>query len=520
MCRYQDSREQLEERCSEVQNHNIALMNVLPDLLIKISRDGTFLYCTEDHDDLAMNLHDFMGKKITEIFPGNVGKQTMSYIQRALHYKKLQIFEYQIPVPMTSSNMQDYEARIVPCGDDEVFAIIRNITQRKKLENDLVRAKNVSDKTSKAKSEFLATMSHEIRTPMNAVIGVAELLGQTPLDKAQQKYVEMLSSAGKHLLYLVNDILDLSKIESGKFQLQREVFHLKKCVTEIVNIFEISAGEKNLRIDYEFNDNIDIWVVGDCRRVQQILANLINNAIKFTAKGCVTVGVDVNFVKERQVELQFFVKDTGIGIPQDRLTQLFDSFVQLDSSSTREYAGTGLGLAICKRLTQLMNGDISVESKLGVGSTFFFTLQTCIADEGENVGDEKEENSTDFAQLYPCKILLAEDNKVNQLILRNFFSHLGYEIDIVADGEQVIKHSEDNDYDIIFMDIHMPKIDGREATICIRESKSKNPVIIAITADAFDENKRHLLDSGMDDFLSKPITLEELKKVLKTYTPR
>lgn len=514
---YQNSQQQLEERCSQVQNHNAALMNVLPDLLIKISKDGTFLQCSDSHDDLALKMHDFIGKKVTDVLPTSVGQQTMMYISKSLYSKKLQIFEYQIPIPLNSDNIQDYEARIVPCADDEVFAIIRNITQRKKLENDLVKAKNISDKTSRAKSEFLATMSHEIRTPMNAVIGTAELLGQTSLNEVQKKYVKMLSDSGKHLLYLLNDILDLSKIESGKFELQCETFNLKKCIEETVSIFEISASEKNLCIDYEFSDDLDFCIVGDYRRIQQILSNLINNAIKFTARGRITVGVNVHFSENQAVNLEFFVKDTGIGIPKDKLGQLFESFFQLDSSTTRQYAGTGLGLAICKRLAHLMHGEIHVESEVGVGSTFFFALHTYVDKNCITAAEEKKENNNVFATQYPCKILLAEDNKVNQLILRNFFCHLGYKIDIAVDGEEVIEYNDNNDYDIIFMDIHMPKIDGREATIRIHEGKKKPPIIIAVTANAFDENKRHLLSGGMDDFLSKPITLDDLKRVLRTY---
>ena len=554
---------------------------------------------------------------------------------------------YRIRIGMINKQKAHLE-RLVKARTEELSESTSN---ERKAREEAEKARLDAEQANKAKSIFLATMSHEIRTPMNGVIGMASLLNETPLNAEQREYSDAIKTSGENLLGVINDILDFSKIESGKMDFEQKDFDLRNCIEEVFDLFASQASANGIDLIYQIDYNVPSQIVGDVLRLRQILINLLGNAVKFTHRGEIFLQVKLLHMNAANVELCFELRDTGIGIPPDKLERLFKPFSQVDSSTTRKYGGTGLGLAICEKLVTLMGGSITVTSKPNAGTTFTFTICTGVSMKGmrtyvnattgldgkkilvvddnatnrsivkaqleqwkfsptmvssgrealelakntvfdlvltdmqmpevdgvdlaralkktniklpvillSSVGDERKPEyatlfhavltkparlnhlytqiigalkesqvapnpeqkasaklPTDFSKRYPMKVLIADDNPINQKLTERIFTKMGYAPVIVSNGVEVLQALEQSPFDLIMMDVQMPEMDGLEATRLVRLRQQSQPIIVAMTANAMQSDREQCLAAGMDDYLSKPIQLDQLVNVVESW---
>lgn len=401
--------------------------------------------------------------------------------------------------------------------NDEKFigylGTVTDITEQKQ-KAQLESEKELAEKSLKFKSEFLAGMSHEIRTPLNGILSMSELLLDTGLNTEQKEFVENIFNSSKNLRSIVNDILDLSKLEAGKMHLSPTVFRLDALIDEIVKTYKTLAAEKNISLLTQFEGGIPDVIITDRRRVMQVIVNLVRNAIKFTPEGSITIKSEVLEQRGTALKLKFSVIDTGVGIEASDLDKLFKDFSQIDTPFSRDLEGTGLGLSISKKLVSLLGGEIGVESEVGKGSTFWFDV---IAESEAKQEEIKKEKPKPSELKFDCKVLVAEDNLINQRAFSVMLKKVGCTVELASTGKEATEAVNANDYDIIFMDIQMPEMDGFSAAAHIRKNGKKIPPIIALSGNVIDVQSQNEETKIMDDYLLKPIVSNDLVNMLKKW---
>lgn len=398
--------------------------------------------------------------------------------------------------------------------------------QLESMIDKLAVSKEVAEKASELKTNFLSNMSHELRTPLNGIIGFCELIQNSDSLDRIKDYSGLIISESEVLIDLINDLLDISKIEAGKLELEYLPFDLERVMLGVTPIMKLKAEQKGLSFNISIEQDTPLRLVGDPMRLRQILVNLAGNAIKYTEKGQISIEIKSLEETEDNAHIHFAVKDTGIGIPREKQDHIFDRFVQADQGTTRKYGGTGLGTAITKQLVELMNGDIGVESELGKGSTFWFTLifdkRYAVVHENPDSDAEKDEIPDTAEDIFSGKVLLVEDYPTNQLIASNHLSNAGYDVVIAKNGLEAVKFSEEMAFDLILMDVQMPEMDGYEATKKIRSGNTNNAgaSIVGLTGNAYKHDSDACIKAGMNDVITKPFRKKAFLSIVSKWIRR
>lgn len=458
---------------------------------------------------LGYTTEEFLSKNLFDITPQRIQDKMTSYLEAIAKYGS---YKGLVKVVHKNGSFRTWLSNSVLSelldGRKYVIGNAVDMTERIKMERELISAKVLAERNAHAKDVFLANMSHEIRTPMNAITGFANLLKETKLDSEQKEFVSNINTAAENLLGIINDILDLSKIESGHLVIESVPFNLYEVIKNIKSVLTYKALGKNLELDYQISASIPHTILGDPTRLTQILLNLTNNAIKFTEAGSVKIVLDLQSENEDEYNILFKIIDTGVGIPQDKLMVIFDRFAQANSDTTRKFGGTGLGLSISKLLIELQQGNIFVESEEHVGSTFYFNLSF-----KKVKGEIIQKQETYLLPIDPHKkvrILLAEDNPLNQKLAMKVLERFGFFPELAENGRIAVLKVQEKQYDVILMDLQMPEMDGYQATQFIRKKLENNTPIIALTAHSLIGEKEKCMAVGMNDYITKPFSPKDL----------
>ncbi len=511
-------RKEIQESLVESEERYRDLFENATDLIQIVDAEGKFIYVNKRWSEvLGYTREEAKEICIFDIIHPKHRKHCRQVFQRVLQGERMDNVE---TIFVSKNGKQIFvEGNVNARFKDGKFyttrAIFHDITERKKMEDELIKARQQALLASKSKSEFLASMSHEIRTPMNAIVGMAELLAETPLNDEQRYYVQIFKNAGENLLNIINDILDISKIEAGQIELEKIEFDLNDLLDRTCEIMAIRAHKKNLELACHITPDVPTHLIGDPVRLRQILVNLVGNAIKFTEQGEVVVEVKKEMTEGNTVIIKFAVRDTGIGIPNDTKDKIFESFTQADSSHTRKYGGTGLGLAISKQLVELMEGRIWVESEVNKGSTFYFTAQFQIAPK------VKEPEVLSEVNLKGMKALVVDDNATNRLILKDILSNWGVSVSEAESGEKAIasllrasKKSEN--YDFVILDCRMPGMGGFDVAREIKKyPELKTTTIMMLTSDRRKGDIQRCQEMNIASYLVKPIKKNDLKRAIE-----
>ena len=510
------------KKTEEIKIQSDTIINSVDSMIFVSDSDGNIIFGSP-------SIEKMLGYKVEEILGDKWWKVTFDSPQQAIKVKNA-IRNYfflhtkdftdisKRKIKTKNGNYKWIEWQVSKGVNDTYISIGTDITNRVVEQGELKKAKETAEKSLKVKDEFLANMSHEIRTPLNAVIGFTDLLLETKLSVEQRQHLDTMKNSGEILNSLINNVLDLAKLDSNKLNIENISFNLHKNIYEIVKLMKIKADEKNIALNLIINPNIPVQVFGDPTRFSQILLNLIGNAIKFTNKGSVTVTLKLIEESSENAKIHFEVLDTGIGIVSNKINTVFGAFTQAKSDTSRIYGGTGLGLAIVKKLVKLLNGDINVKSKFGKGSVF--NLNLSFKKDHTTTATTEINTNTNKGEQLDLKILLVEDNKTNQLLAKTRLERWGCTIAIANNGIEGVKKVQYNMYDLILMDIQMPVMDGYEATKIIKndlsEETSKIP-IIAMTAYTSKSDIQRALDVGMSDYIFKPFKTNDLFSMLLKY---
>ncbi len=498
-----------------------AIFTAIPDPMFELNDCGRYLNVWANNpDELAASKERLLGRTVSEILPANAAERVMTALKEA--GEKGQSHGQQIQLDTPGGNMW-FELSVSLKERDvsphHFIVLSRNITEHKQKEKEkeeLVQSLHIAleqtQQASKAKSLFLASMSHEIRTPMNGIFGMLQVLRTTALNEEQLHYIETLDSCSKNLLLLIDDLLDLSKIESGKLVLNIEPFEIFDWVTNIQNIAEPFFESKKTVFITEVSNDLPARLEGDAQRLLQIVSNLLNNAAKYTQNGEVKITVGGQLITENQFNLHISIRDTGIGIADDKLEFIFDDFHQIEFDRTMN-KGVGLGLAICKRLTNIMGGSLQVISELGKGSCFTFSTKLSIPKESICLKDTEEQPEINRK----LSILLVDDDLVNRLLARRLLENEGHSVIEAENGQVAIEKAKSGFFDVILMDVHMPIMNGVSSTRIIREgsTKGKQVPIIGLTASVMNNEKDLYRKAGMNAVVEKPILMEKLMKTIQ-----
>ena len=505
------------------------IINTSLDSIILINEEGQIL----EWNDFALKTFGFTKKEVlgkfvwNRIVPSRFRKAYFAEMDRFLKTGESAIVNKRFEISALRKNGEEFPIELVVSPirieQDYFFSLfLRDITSRKRSQNDLLRAKHAAEQARLAEQQFLANMSHEIRTPMNAVIGMTHLLYESEPSDTQLEYLDALKFSADSLLGIINNILDLSKIGAGEMEFEKRPFNLAELMRGLQQSFQFKVKDKPISVVMDLDYRIENMLMGDSTKLNQILTNLLGNASKFTHHGTIGIGAKLLEKVGNLYNIEFQVHDTGIGIPESKLSQIFDSFKQADLAVTRNYGGTGLGLSIVKKLIEMQGGSIEVESDVGQGSVFRFNLP--LEDSGEKA--ESQSRKMEITQrdvdkaLEAVSILVVEDNFMNQKLITKILDIWKCTYEIAKNGEEGVRFSKNKKYDLILMDVHMPKMDGCEATSSIRgdeENPNQEVPIIALTAAALLDEKKRVFESGMNDFLTKPFSPNVLKELLRKW---